>query len=75
MMKYGWIVFDERWMNDEWYMMDEEKRRECGMKGHEFVKRDDVMMTSKHMCDNFIDHMEKVFSVWKPRKRFTIYKA
>ena len=56
-------------------MMDEEKRRECGMKGHEFVKRDDVMMTSKHMCDNFIDHMEKVFSVWKPRKRFTIYKA
>ena len=32
------------------------------MKGHEFVKRDDVMMTSKHMCDNFIDHMEKVFS-------------
>ena len=75
-------IFDDRCRWDdvgdnihEWYMMDEEKRRECGMKGHEFVKRDDVMMTSKHMCDNFIDHMEKVFSVWKPRKRFTIYKA
>jgi len=56
-------------------MMDEEKRKECGMKGHEFVKRDDVMMTAKHMCDNFIKDMDKIFSVWEPRKRFTIFKA
>ena len=56
-------------------MMDEEKRRECGMKGHDYVKREDVMMTSKMMSDNFIEQMDKVFSEWKPRKRFTIFKA
>ena len=75
-------IFDDRCRFDdagqrikEWYDMSKEERVECGMKGHEFVKRDDVMMTAKAMCQNFIDHMDKGFEMWKPRKRYTMYKS
>ena len=35
------------------------RRDECGFKGHEWVcSDDDYMMSTRHMCQNFIDHME-----------------
>jgi len=75
-------IFDDRCRFDdvaqamkEWYDMDSEKRKECGMKGYEFVKSDDAMMTSEAMCQNFIDHMDKGFEMWKPRKRYSMFKA
>ncbi len=55
--------------------MDKEDREKCGNKGREFVLSDDSMMSSKHMCQNFIDHMETAFEKWKPRKRYSIFKA
>ncbi len=58
-----------------WYDMEPEKRRECGMKGHEFVMGDDAMMSAKAMSQNFIDHMDTAFEKWTPRKRYTIFKA
>ena len=55
-------IFDDRCRFDdaaqrikEWYDMTADERRDCGMKGHEFVKREDVMMTSDMMCQNFIN--------------------
>ena len=75
-------IFDDRCRFDDvaqamkdWYDMDSDERKECGIKGHEFVKRDDVMMSSKAMCQNFIDHMDKGFEMWKPRKPYSIFKA
>ena len=59
----------------EWYDVDSEKRKECGMKGHEFVMSEVSMMSSKNMCQNFIDHMDKGFELWKPRKRYSMFKA
>ena len=59
----------------EWYDMGPVKRRECGIKGHEFVMSDDAMMSAKSMCQNFIDHMDTAFEKWTPRKRYTIFKA
>ena len=59
----------------EWYDMGLEKRRECGIKGHEFVMSDDAMMSAKAMCQNFINHMDTAFEKWTPRKRYTIFKA
>jgi len=55
--------------------MSVEKRKECGMKGHEFVMSDDSMMSGKAMSQNFIDQMENAFEKWKPRKRYSLYKA
>jgi len=75
-------IFDDRCRFDdvaiaikEWYDMGEDERRECGKKGYDFVKRDDVMMASEAMSQNFIDHMDVAFDNWKPRKRYSIFKA
>ena len=75
-------IFDDRCRFDdaadmikEWYDMGKDKREECGQKGREFVLSDNSMMTSKHMCQNFIDHMNTAFDNWKPRKRYSIFKA
>ena len=75
-------IFDDRCRFDdvaqamkEWYDMDSEKRKECGMKGHEFVMSDESMMSSEAMSQNFIDHMDKAFEMWKPKKRYSIYKV
>ena len=56
-------------------MMSDDERRDCGLKGYEFLKQEDVMMTSEAMSNNFIKQMDNAFSKWKPRKRYTIYKA
>jgi glycosyltransferase involved in cell wall biosynthesis len=75
-------IFDDRCRFDdvaiaikEWYDMGEDERRECGKKGYDFVMRDDVMMASEAMSQNFIDHMDVAFDNWKPRKRYSIFKA
>ena len=75
-------IFDDRCRFDdvadkmkEWYDMSPEDRVECGKKGREFVLSKDSMMSSKHMCDNFIEHMDTTFDKWKPRKRYSIFKA
>jgi len=75
-------IFDDRCRFDDaaqamkdWYDVDSEKRKECGMKGHEFVMSEVSMMSSKNMCQNFIDHMDKGFELWKPRKRYSMFKA
>ncbi len=75
-------IFDDRCRFDdvadklkEWYDMTPEKRKECGKKGHEFIMSDYSMMSSKAMADNFISHMDKAFEKWKPRKRYSVFKA
>ena len=75
-------IFDDRCRFDdvadkmkEWYEMSPEDREECGKKGREFVLSDDSMMSSKHMCQNFIDHMDTAFEKFEPRKRYSIFKA
>ena len=75
-------IFDDRprWEDvavrfREWYETPSEKRREFGLKGREWMMKEEIGMTSKHMCDRFINHMETAWKKWTPRKRFTMYKA
>jgi hypothetical protein len=75
-------IFDDRCRFDDvaqamkdWYDEGPEKREKFGQKGVEFVMRDDVMMSSEAMSQNFIDHMDRAFDNWKPRKRYSIFKA
>ena len=74
-------IFDDRadWYEvadkiNEWYEMPKEVRDECGFKGHEWVCSDDAMMSTRHMCQNFIDHMETAFEKWTPRERYEVFK-
>ena len=75
-------IFDDRprWEDvavrfREWYETPSDKRKEFGLKGREWMLKDEVGLSAKNMCDRFIDHMETAWKKWKPRKRFTMYKA
>jgi len=74
-------IFDDRadWYEvadriNEWYEMSKEERDECGFKGHEFVCSDDAMMSARHMCQLFIDHMNTAFEKWTPREKYEVHK-
>ena len=75
-------IFDDRcdWYEaadaiEFWYNMTKEQRKECGFKGHEWVCSDDAMMSARHMCQLFKDHMNTAFEKWTPRERYEVYKV
>jgi|TARA_Y100000034_G_scaffold116400_1_gene154678 glycosyltransferase involved in cell wall biosynthesis len=75
-------IFDDRPKFEEagealkyWYDMTPEKRKECGLKGMEFVKREDIGMTAEHMSNRFIKDMDTAFDKWERRKRYAMYKV
>ena len=75
-------IFDDRcdWMDaadsiQHFYDMTTEEREECGFKGHEFVTSDEAMMSTRHMSQLFIDHMETAFDKWTPRERYEVIKV
>ena len=75
-------IFDDRCRFEDaaqaikdWYDEGPERRKECGMAGHKYVHDKDIMMTGKMMSQNFIDHMNKGFEMWKSRKRYSIFKV
>ena len=74
-------IFDDRcdWIDAaesirHFYDMTPEERKECGFKGHEFVCSDDAMMSARHMCQLFKDHMNLAFEKWTPREKYEVYK-
>ena len=75
-------IFDDRadWYDAanqiyNWYKTSDEDRQKAGQAGHEYVMDKEVMMGSKAMSQNFIDHMELAMKKWKPRKRYSIFKV
>jgi glycosyltransferase involved in cell wall biosynthesis len=75
-------IFDDRcdWVDasysiEHFYNMSKEERKECGFKGHEFVTGDDAMMSTRHMSQLFIDHMETAFEKWTPRERYEVLEV
>ena len=70
-------IFDDRcdWVEAgerirEWYDMKPSDRL-----GHEFVTSDESMMSARHMCQLFKDHMNTAFDKWTTRERFEVLKA
>ncbi len=59
----------------EWYDTPKKERIEAGLKGREWMLKEEVALSAKHMCDLFVEHMETAWKKWTPRKRFTMYKA
>ena len=75
-------IFDDRprWEDatlkiKEWYDAGDEERKRCGELGREFLLREDVGMSSIHMCNRFIKDMDTAFEKWKPKQRYTLYKC
>ena len=75
-------IYDDRCNSEDaaeglkyFYDMSEEERKECGEKGMEFVQTDEIGMSAENMCKRFTKDMNTTFEKWKPRKRYTLYKA
>ena len=75
-------IFDDRprWEDvavkiREWYDTPKKERVEAGLKGREWMLTEEVSLSATDMCRLFMEHMDTAFEKWKPRKRFTIYKA
>ena len=75
-------IYDDRCNSEDaaeglkyFYDMDEEERKECGEKGVEFVQTEEIGMTAENMSKRFTEDMNTAFDKWKPRKRYTLYKA
>ena len=75
-------IFDDRCRFDdvadrikEWYDVPKEERVKRGLNGHEFVMSEESMLSVTSMSNNFINHMDKAFEMWKPRKPFSLFKV
>ena len=74
-------IFDDRVRFEDvadaimyWYNMSREERKAHGLKGHEWMKSDESMMSARVMCERMIECIDTCFDNWTPRKRFDIYK-
>ena len=72
-------IFDDRCSYEDggtallaWYKLGDEKRKEYGEVGRQWVMSDDARMTSKHMSDSFIKNIDRCFEKWSPKKRYTM---
>tara|TARA_R110000751_G_scaffold112784_5_gene211881 strand:- start:3214 stop:4644 length:1431 start_codon:yes stop_codon:yes gene_type:complete len=58
----------------ELYKMSDEERKRRGNLGKEWAKGDEAGFTAEKMAKTFTHGMEKLFSTWIPRERFTFWK-
>lgn len=58
-----------------WYDMPKEEREHKGELGYDWITGEESNMTAKNMSKLMINGIEDCFKHWKPRKRFTLYKA
>lgn len=75
-------IFDDRCAPEdaakallEVYNLGKEERDERGMKGHDWVVGDEAKMSSREMCKNVIEVLDRGFDTFKPRPLFDMYKV
>ena len=75
-------IFDDRCRWDdvadrmmEWYEVPLEDRKEAGLKGREWMLKDEIGMSCKNMCERFVHDMEQAWEKWTPRKRYTLHNV
>ena len=56
------------------YNMSPESRKAIGDLGKEWALGDEAGFTSKKMGERFVDGMEKLFTTWSPREKFSFFK-
>jgi len=56
------------------YNLNPEEREEKGLKGMEWVRSEESMMTAKAMSDNVIKHMDECFEKFEPRPTLEFIK-
>ena len=59
----------------EWYKTPKEDRDKVGLIGREWMLKEEIGMSAKHMGDRFIKDIDTALENWKPRERFEIFKV
>lgn len=74
-------IFDDRASSDdaagrmmEVYNLGREERKRRGELGRQYALNHGKF-TAEHMCNSFIENIDKGLNSWTPRKRFTLEKA
>jgi glycosyltransferase involved in cell wall biosynthesis len=57
----------------EWYETSKEDRKAAGLKGREWMLRDESKLSREAMCKTLVDGMEGAFANWKPIKKYQLY--
>lgn len=75
-------IFDDRCSADDIaetiekvYSLSPEERQQRGLKGREWVRSDEAMMTAKNMGKNVSDAMDEAFEKFVPRPKYDLVKA
>ena len=58
----------------ELYNMSKDERKKIGNSGREWATGDEAGFTAAHMGERFIKIIDKLFSTWTPREKFTFSK-
>lgn len=54
------------------YLEEDGKLKEFGAMGRQWIQKDEVGMTTTHMADNFIKHIDNMLDTWEPIDRYTV---
>ena len=57
----------------EWYITPKEKRKECGLKGKDFIMEESVGMSKKEMSSRIIKSIDNTLEHFKPKSKFDLY--
>lgn len=57
----------------KWFMTNKERRKECGMKGREFIMNQEVGMSKNNMSDRIISSIDSCIDNFSKRERFELY--
>jgi glycosyltransferase involved in cell wall biosynthesis len=56
----------------EWFLENKESRNAVGKVGREFLLDEDVKLSSKAMCEGFVESINMTFDKFKPKSNFTM---
>jgi len=59
----------------EIYNLSPEERKRRGLKGREWALSDEAGFTSEHQANRFVEAVESLFKVWKPREKYELLNA
>jgi glycosyltransferase involved in cell wall biosynthesis len=57
----------------EWYKMPKENRKECGLKGRQYILNSDVGMSRENMAIRIIDSVNTTLSNFEKREKFELF--
>ena len=59
----------------EVYNLSPEERKQRGLKGREWAISEEAGFTSEHQANRFVEALNELFKIWKPREKYELVNA